>query len=351
MSASPGRRHVRALALLALLTGPGCALDRMAADAMVPVLERTKGDFERVTVARYAREAAPGLLATLDGVALSSPDNPALRLLQAEMHATFAFAFLEREDPTWAVLHYRKGRAAALAALAQEDDALAADLERAPAAGLEARLAADAADDALPALFWWAFARGAEVNLRRGEPAQVADLPRVDAVMSWVLARAPGFFHGGPHLYFAMRNLALPPSFGGKPEKGVEHLDAVDRLTGGRHLMAKVLRAELHAPLLAAAPAGASVEQVLAAQQAAWDAFYGPLVAVARAGDDVWPEQGLPNAVARERAKALLRDPEAHNIIPPPGAVNEYAAPPVGDGWGDDGGQGWDDGGGGEGGQ
>ena len=43
-----------------LLASTGCALDRMAADAMVPVLTRTKDSFNRKTVARYGREAAPG---------------------------------------------------------------------------------------------------------------------------------------------------------------------------------------------------------------------------------------------------------------------------------------------------
>src|SRR5690606_29473022 len=112
------------------------------------------------------------------------------------------------------------------------------------------------------------FARGAEVNLNRGEASQVAALARVDAVMSWVLERDEAFFNGGPHLYFAMRHLALPPTFGGKPEEGLKHFQAVDRITGGKLLMARVLRAKFHAPTLASTPAGTSIDQVLAAQRA-----------------------------------------------------------------------------------
>jgi hypothetical protein len=346
-------RTVVAVALaLAPLALEGCAFDRMAADTMAPVLTRTKDDFNRETVPRYAREAGPGLLVTLNGLVLASPHNQELRLLQAEMNASFAFAFLEQEDPTWATSLYRKARGAALAALAEDDEDLAAALgdETGDAARLRALLE-EADEDELPALFWWAFARGAEVNLNRGDTSQVAALARVDTVMNWVLARDEGFYHGGPHLYFALRNLALPPSFGGKPEEGLKHFDAVDRITGGRLLLAKVLRAQYYAPTLAATPAGTPIAKVLEAQKAAWEAYYGGLKKVLEAPSDLWPEQALPNAVAKERARALLKDPEAHNIITPPGVTNEFkdqaASGGGGDGaWGD--GAGWDAGSGGD---
>lgn len=340
-------RSATALLGLVLLSAQGCAFDRMAADTMAPVLLRTKDNFNRETVPRFAREAGPGLLVTLDGMVLASPDNVELRLLQAEMNASFAFGFLEEEDPVWATSLYRKARAAAVAAAADEDEDLAAALEGTDLAAIEARLA-EADEDALPALFWWAFARGAEVNLNRGDASQVAALARVDAVMGWVLERDEAFFNAGPHLYFAMRHLALPPSFGGKPEEGLKHFEAVDRLTGGKLLMARVLRAKFHAPTLAGTPAGTPVEGVLAAQKAAWEAYYGGLKKVVDAPSDLWPEQALPNAVAKERALKLLRDPEANNIITPPGVTNEYKQEPAaGDGgWGDDAG-GWDAGEGG----
>lgn len=301
----------------------GCSFERMAADTMAPMLVRTKDGFNREPTPRFAREAGPGLLVTLDGMVSASPENPELQLLKAEMNATFAFAFLEREDPAWASSLYRRSRAAARAALAEENDELAAELERADATRLRAMLE-ETDEDALPALFWWAFARGAEVNLNRGDTSQVAELTRVDTVMGWVLARDEAFFNAGPHLYFAMRHLALPPSFGGKPDEGLKHFQAVERITSGKLLMARVLRAQYHAPTLAGTPAGTPIAKVLEAQKAAWAAYYDELKKVAEAPSDLWPEQALPNAVARERALELLRDPEANNIITPPGVTNEF---------------------------
>ncbi len=325
-------RLALALALLPLCAG--CSLQKMAVDQMVPVFVQTKADFDRVSVPAYAREAGPGLIALMNGMVLSSPDNPDLRLIQAELNGSFAFAFLEQDDPVWADFHYTTARRAAIAALAEVDDELAAALESAGSEELAALLA-EQDEDAVPALFWWGFARGSQINLHRGEPSAVADLARVDQVMGWVLERDPGFFFGGPHLYFGMRHLALPASLGGDPAKGLKHFEEVDRLTGGKMLLAKVLKAQFYAPTLAATPAGASIDEVLAAQRRAWDAFYGELTAVIDAPDDLWPEQTLTNAVAKQRARALLAHPDANNIIPPEGVENPYAEAAGGGGWGD----------------
>ena len=345
-----------ALALVLMAPLAGCSIEKMAVDNMVPLLRKTSDDFNRTRIVAYAEKSGPGLIALMNGLVYGSPENVDLRLLQAELNFSYAFAFLEVSDPAWAIEMYQRAEMAALIALEQEDEDLAAGL-RTPTFNATKALAehcdacapdkegkvpkvcpdADDEFDALPALFWWAMARGAEVNLRRGEPGEVATLPQVEAVMAWVVRHDPGFFNGGPHLFFGMRYLSLPASLGGEPEKGLEHFQAVDRLTKGKNLLVKVLIAQFYAPSLAAAPAGASIKEVLAAQQKAWDAFYGGLTEVLEAPDDLWPEQSVFNALAKSRAKALLADPEANNVIPPEGAKNPHRA------GGESGGGGWSD--------
>jgi len=48
-------------------------------DQMAPVFEKTKADFNRESIPRYAREAGPALLAQLNGFVLASPciESPA----------------------------------------------------------------------------------------------------------------------------------------------------------------------------------------------------------------------------------------------------------------------------------
>lgn len=331
--------RVRACVLLGvLLASSGCNINKMAVDQMVPLLEQTRDDFLRGGVVDNARAAGPGLIALLNGLALASPENPELRALQAELNFSYAFAFLEQSDPDWATAYYLKAQEAALAGLAGEDEDLAAELAKLPLSELEAALADADPDDELPCLFWWAMARGAEVNLHRSDPQRVTDLPRVDTVMAWVVKERPDIFNAGPHLYLGMRFLSLPESLGGEPEKGLAHLEKVLAKTQGKHLLAKVVKAQFYAPSLAATPAGAPIEDVLAAQKRAWEAFYGGLTEVLAAPDDLWTEAALFNAVAKQRARELLSDPSANNIIPPEGAKNPYAksAAASDEGWGGD---------------
>jgi len=335
------RRQAGWLALLLLCPLTGCSLEKLAADNMAPVLRKTANEFNRSPIARSAREAGPGLLATLSGIVAASPDNTELLLLKAELNAAFGFAFLDVPDPEWAGYHYQVAQAAALHALAQEDDDLSAVVADGSSEALRAALAENDDEDTLPALFWWAFARGAEINLHRNEPGEVAKLERVDAVMGWVLERDPGFFNGGPHLYMGIRKGLLPKSLGGNPEEAADHFDQVHRLTKNKHLLAKVLQAEYCAPHLAATESGASVEEIRDAQRAAWAAFYGELKDVLVAPADLWAEQALLNAVAKDRARRLLADPEAYNIMIPPGVTNEFA-PEEEESWDDDEGE-WED--------
>ena len=325
-----------AILLAALPLLAGCSfIQRVAADNMAPVLAKTKDEFNREPIVQFGREAAPGLLGLLNGIVLASPYNPELRLIQAEMHASFAFGFLEEENVAWATSAYRKAQAAALVALADEDEDFAAALPTMSPGAIKDSLA-ELDEDAVAALFWWGFARGSEINLHRDDPKQILALERVDVVMEWVLKTDETFFNAGPHLFFAIRHTMLPKTLGGKPELGLAHFEKFEKLTKGKYLLARVFRAKYFAPGLAATKPGADIKTIKAAQAAAWKAFYDPLVEVMEAPADLWPDQNLSNAVAKKRALVLLQDPESNNIIPPPGAKNAYKDTGDDEDWGDE---------------
>ena len=270
------------------------------------------------------------MLDWINRLAKRRPAHPRLRLLQAELNAGVAFACLQQAHPKRAAAHYRIAQQAALAALERTDPVLALAMETAKHERLTAVLdqrSGRQAPRGVPAVFWWAFARGAQANLERQNVRLLADLRRVDLAMAWVLRHRPGYANAGAHLYFGLRYVSLPPALGGRPERGRFHFRAVQEHTGGRHLLAAVLFAQHYAPTLAATPKGASVPEIRAAQRRAWNAWFGPLERVLRTPTDVWPEQAFLNALAKERALELLRNPHANGIIPPPGVRNPWASP------------------------
>src|SRR5207248_11494848 len=128
-----GRRRsngpLAALILGLACASSGCAIDRMAANGMVPVLRRTDEQFERSRSVKAAREAGPGLPVTLDGLVATSPENAELLELAAQMNATFAFAFLEETDPAWASDLYEKAQGYALRALKERCEIVWAELK------------------------------------------------------------------------------------------------------------------------------------------------------------------------------------------------------------------------------
>jgi hypothetical protein len=314
-----------AVALAGWSAGPAVSLclERTAVDRTIPVLRRTQAELQKSRTPRAVREAVPGLLATVDGLVATSPENAELLELAAQGATTFAFTFLEEEDPKRATELYERAHGYALRALAVRNKALlAAVLSRVD----EKPRLDPIAETEVPALFWLGFAWGSQINLNRTDEKLLGQLGQVDRVMQAVLEKDESFFHGGPHLYFGVRYAVLSKSLGGDPERARRHFEAVDRLTQGRHLFARLLRAQYFSSSLQVVPAGASREAALAARTAAWEDFYFTLCGIVDAPDDLWPEERLANEVAKERASRLAARPSDANVLPPKGAENRFAA-------------------------
>ena len=256
------------------------------------------------TLPDQLRAALPERLQAVDRAAGAEPGSRELLLLRAELHASLPFA-LHLGEPERALGSLRAAQEAALAALALVDPALPAALVDPQGPALAALLGGKEAA-ALAPVYWWGFARGGEVRASGGRPELLAALPRVDEAMRWVLEQDEGAFQGGAHLYFAMRLAALPRTHGGDPTAALGHFEAVRRLRGAEALLPRVLQAELIAPTLAATPAGASRLAIEAAQRAAWEALVFPLREVLAAPLDPDASDPVGDAVARERAAALL---------------------------------------------
>jgi hypothetical protein len=299
------RRLPILLAASLALAAPGCSLNSIVAGRMAATFADMTRAFEAEESVEDAREAAPALLKMLDGIIEMAPDNERLLEQAAEMNATFSFGFIEEDDPARARLLYRKARGYGLRALAERDGDLRRALELSEA-DLRARLASlDGDDDALPALFWTAFAWGGEINVSRGDARVVADLGKVVAVMERLAEIAPRFYHGGPHIFLAVYYASRGRTLGGDPAKAARHFAEVAKITGGRFLLRDVLYARYYCVALGETdPARARSE------------FQAALRRVREAPIDIHPEQKLANALAKARAAKL--ELQLDDLILPP---------------------------------
>lgn len=268
----------------------GCTLKFAVARSAAGVLDDTIAALNAETDIVLGRDAAASLLVLLEGFIRSDPQNPALRAAAAQAYGSFAFGFLEIPEPDRARSLYRRGYAHGIRALDPRSDFARARKSNIPAfrKSLETFGKGD-----LALLFWTAYCWSGWVNLSRSDPDALADLPRVAAMMERARAIDPGYFHGGPDLFFGVYYGSRSPLLGGNPKKAKAHFDRAVAASGGRFLMAKLLYARHYA-----------------VQSQNRSLFLKLLREVENAPAGLLPDQALANALARKRAHELLEKAE-----------------------------------------
>ena len=278
-------RFVLPAGAAAALVLTGCTIQSLALRSVDSLFDNTLTAIMRERDLRFAESAIPGDLKLLEAVADSDPSNPRYNQLTCMGFASYALAFAE-DDPSRAVIFYSRARdygEQGLVALGIPRTTFAAS-----AAAMKAALGKLSRRD-LPLVFWTASAWGSAVSLQLNEPDSLAAIPTINAMMEWVQAREPGYFYGGPSLYFGVYYGSFPPALGGKPALAKENFDRAHEASGGKFLMTDVLYARIYA-------VGTQDRQL----------FQDLLTRVVDAPSDILPEQGLANSVAKKRAGELL---------------------------------------------
>lgn len=284
------RSYLIPLAAAALLALAGCAstLKDIAVRSTTSILQDSVAALSAEPDTVHAREASASLLVMLEGLIRSDKGSRALRQLAAQAYGSYAFGFLEEKEPARARRFYLRGRNHGLNALLQRSR-----LARAMKSGipeLKKELAnLDKSD--LPLLFWTTYNWSGWINLSRDNPDALADLPRVEAMMTRALEIDPGYYFGGPDLFFGVYFGGRSKLLGGDPKKAKLHFDRSIAQNGGRFLMAKILYA-----------------RYFAVQIQDKRLFLRLLKEVMAAPRATLPEQALANTLAKERAKALLQN-------------------------------------------
>jgi len=262
-----GRASPLLLLTFPVLLLPACSLRSLALESTRETLRAMELQFRSESSYRFAREAGPGLLKTLEGVAATAPEDPEVQAMACRFHAQFALAFLG-DDPEYAGRLYSLAEGYGRAALAVAGDG----------------------EPPLDVRFWLAAALAGRAGTSL-EPARRLALARESLeLLQGVLAEDPAFQHGAGWLLLARLHGELPAWLGGGRAAALRDLEAARRHSGDRLLLARVEEARL-----VAAQGGGDVE---AARRL--------LDSVLAAPTDILPGDELLTAVAREEARRLL---------------------------------------------
>jgi len=246
-------------------------------------------EMNRESDLELAKAAIPANLKLVESLTREIPANRELRIHAAQGFYGYTFGFVEDENPARASALYRRGLEHALAAL---ETAGLGDPMTMPRDMLQQKLA-DLGRDAVPDLFWAASNWAKWIDMNRTDPARIADMAKVEALMQRVLELDETFYFGGPHIFFGVWYGSRPPMLGGNFALSEMHFGKARNITQGKLLIADVLYA-----------------QYLAVQQGNRKAFHDKLTAVVHAPPDSYPEMALANAIAQHKAKILLKNEE-----------------------------------------
>lgn len=263
---------------LALLATQACSVRQYALNTIGDALANggdtyaSDGDIELVGA------ATPFGLKTIESLLAEVPEHKGLLLAAARGFTQYAYVYVHVPAES----------------LMERDVAAGyAQLARARALYLRARdygqrgLREDAEDVAL--LYWTAVAWAAAVSLSKDDPAMLATLPQVDALVRRAQKLDPDFDHGALHTFLIGYEMSRPDAATGAEARARAHFERAVKLSGGQQ----------------AGPYVSLAESVCVDTRARRE-FEAMLRAALAVDPDARPEWRLANLVMQRRAARLL---------------------------------------------
>ena len=230
------------------------------------------------------RDGVPAYLLLIDGIIGGDAQNADALLAGAKLYGAYAGGFVEEPERAQRLA----GRAYEYArrALCLREKHLCATLDGSFDAFQAALAKADRRD--IVTLYGFASAWAGRIQVNSGDWNAIADLPKLQALLEFVVGIDPHYDNGGGYLYLGVVNSIRPAALGGKPEQGKAYFDKALKISDGRNQMVRVLYAQFYARLVF--------------DQALHDTLLNQVLAA----DPVAPRLTLVNVLAKRKAKALL---------------------------------------------
>ena len=233
-----------------------------------------------------AEKSIASNLKLLETIIKSDPGNDHYLLLASQGYSSYALGFVEDDSVERAKLFYLRGRDYGMRILNRHhafDQAQEKNIDdfRAALAGLP--------KDDVAAVFWAAIGWGSYISWSLTDPSALADLPKVEAMMKFVLERDSNYFYGGAHFFLGTLYGSRPKILGGDLEASRRHFEQCLNINGGSFLMTYVYYARSYA--------WQAQDQEL---------FERCLAKVDSASINILPKARLSNAIAKRKA-ILLR--------------------------------------------
>ena len=293
------KRYLALVIAASALLFTGCSIKRIVINSTALFMDDVVDEFMAEPDAAFAEEAGPANLKLLDGLIKGSNyENDELLIKGCKLYGMYALAFFEdattdkkqdRENLARAAAFYKRAAGYGMVVLKRNNDFKS--VADAPYDDFVKVMPAFNKSDT-EALFWTAFAWGSYINLNRNSASDVADLPKVKAMIDRVVEIDPDYFYGVPNLFLIVY-YSMPGMFGGDASKAKAAYDASEKVSGGKFIMNDFYMAKFYA--------------VQTQDKALFEKLLGNIDSAA---PDIIPEE-LFTSVARKKA-ANIKPPETN---------------------------------------
>lgn len=288
-----------ALCVLAVLIAlSGCSMRQYALNRAADALAASGGTFASDDDPELIAEAAPFSLKLMDSLLADNPRHVGLLTAAAKAYTQYAFAFVQQDgealedtDLTRATQRlerarrlYARGWGYALRGLDVAHPQMTAALQADPKQAVRGTAKED-----VPLLYWSAAATGAWIGLSKDNPAAVARVPVVEALIDRALELDEAWDAGAIHVFLISYELNRVHHSGDPVARARAHFERAVTLSHGQQA----------APFLALAESVAVSIQ----DRAEFERLLGQALAV---DVDAHPEWRLANIVMQRRARWLL---------------------------------------------
>lgn len=233
-----------------------------------------------------AEKSIASNLKLLESLLRKDPQNEHFLLLASIGYSSYALGFVQDDNNERAKIFYRRGKDYGLQIL--DDNKKFAKARHENIEEFRTALWSFSKND-VPAVFWTAIGWGSFISLSLDDPNALVDLPKVEAMMRFVLENDSAYFYGGAHFFLGTLYGSRPKILGGDPEISQKHFERCLTINNGKFLMTFVYYA-----------------RSFAVQTQNRELFKQCLAKVADASLDVLPQARLSNAIAKRKAKLLM---------------------------------------------
>ena len=272
--------------MLFSLVGSGC-FQQIAVNSLGGIMD---SGFEVINEEQdlgIAEKSIASNLKLIETIIRKDPGNLHYLLLASIGYSSYALGFSEDDSIERANLLDLRGKMYGMSILNRHEEfsgAVQKNME-------EFRLALSRlSKEDVPAVFWTTIGWGSYIRGNLSDPKALADLPKVEAMMQFVLEKDPSYYHGGAYFFLGTLFGTPPLALGGDSAASRKYFDECFRINKGKFLMAYVFYARSYA-----------------VQTQNRKLFESCLTTVDTTSLDILPEVRLSNAIAKKKAR-LLRE-------------------------------------------